>query len=117
MGARPRVARNLSIRVVKASAEIDSGCGLAGAFGSDGALGMWAPGTTPLGTSGTVRTLGTDKGRNSYATRLMLIKCLGVMLSEVMFPPKPPQPSVMAGSRPVVNPIDPWVVGVFTQMR
>jgi hypothetical protein len=34
-----------------------------------------------------------------------------------MFPPKPPHPSVIAGSRPVVKPIDPCVVGVLTQMR
>ncbi len=34
-----------------------------------------------------------------------------------MFPPKPPQPSVIAGSRPVVSPIEPCVVGVFTQIR
>jgi hypothetical protein len=38
------------------------------------------------------------------------------MLSEVMLPPKPPQPSVIAGSNPVVRPIDPCVVGVFTQI-
>ena len=39
------------------------------------------------------------------------------MLSDVMFPPYPPHPSVMAGSSPVVNPIDPCVVGVLTTMR
>ena len=39
------------------------------------------------------------------------------MLSDVILPPQPPQPSVMAGSRPVVRPIDPCVVGVFTQIR
>ena len=39
------------------------------------------------------------------------------MLSDVMLPPKPPQPSVIAGSRPVVRPIEPSVVGVFTTMR
>src|SRR4030095_2568052 len=38
------------------------------------------------------------------------------MLSDVMLPPHPPQPSVIAGSRPVVSPIDPCVVGVFTQI-
>ena len=37
----------------------------------------------------------------------MLSKCRGVMLSEVMLPPKPPQPSVIAGSSPVVKPIEP----------
>ena len=39
------------------------------------------------------------------------------MLSDVMLPPQPPQPSVIAGSSPVVRPIDPCVVGVFTQIR
>ena len=39
------------------------------------------------------------------------------MLSDVMLPPKPPQPSVIAGSSPVVNPIAPSVDGVLTQMR
>ena len=47
----------------------------------------------------------------------MFSRCRGEMLSEVMLPPKPPQPSVIAGSRPVVSPIDPCVVGVLTQMR
>ena len=36
------------------------------------------------------------------------------MLSEVMLPPQPPHPSVIAGSRPVVRPIEPWVVGELT---
>ena len=39
------------------------------------------------------------------------------MLSDVMLPPWPPQPSVMAGSRPVVRPTEPCVVGVFTTIR
>jgi len=39
------------------------------------------------------------------------------MLSEVMLPPQPPQPSVIAGSSPVVNPIDPCVVGELAMMR
>jgi hypothetical protein len=39
------------------------------------------------------------------------------MLSDVMLPPQPPQPSVIAGSSPVVSPIDPCVVGVLTTMR
>ena len=47
----------------------------------------------------------------------MLSRWRGEMLSEVMLPPQPPQPSVIAGSNPVVSPMDPWVVGVFTQMR
>ena len=64
-----------------------------------------------------LRHLAPCAGRNSYATRLMLSRCFGEMLSEVMLPPKPPQPSVIAGSSPVVRPIDPCVVGVLTQMR
>ncbi len=36
------------------------------------------------------------------------------MLSDVMFPPYPPQPSVMAGSSPVVRPIEPCAVGELT---
>ena len=39
------------------------------------------------------------------------------MLSDVMFPPKPPQPKVIDGSSPVVRPIDPCVVGVLTTTR
>ena len=39
------------------------------------------------------------------------------MLSDVMLPPYPPHPSVIAGSSPVVNPMDPCVVGVLTTMR
>src|SRR5262245_1372562 len=59
----------------------------------------------------------TTAGRVSYARRLTLRRCFGEMLSDVMLPPNPPQPSVIAGSRPVVSPIDPCVVGVFTTMR
>ena len=39
----------------------------------------------------------------SYASRLMFSRCRGEMLSDVMLPPKPPQPSVIAGSSPVVS--------------
>ena len=39
------------------------------------------------------------------------------MLSDVILPPQPPHPSVMAGSRPVVSPIEPCEVEVLTQMR
>ena len=39
------------------------------------------------------------------------------MLSDVMLPPQPPHPSVIEGSREVVNPIDPRVVGVLTTIR
>ena len=47
----------------------------------------------------------------------MFSRCFGEMLSEVMLPPYPPQPSVIDGSSPVVSPIDPNVVGVLTTMR
>src|SRR5687768_3367926 len=57
------------------------------------------------------------KGLVSYASRLMFSRCFGEMLSEVMLPPHPPQPSVIDGSRLVVRPIDPSVVGVLTTMR
>ena len=53
----------------------------------------------------------------SYASRLMFSKCFGEMLSDVMLPPHPPHPSVIAGSSPVVMPTDPCVVGVLTTMR
>ena len=39
------------------------------------------------------------------------------MFSDVMLPPHPPHPNVIAGSRPVVMPTDPCVVGVFTTLR
>jgi hypothetical protein len=47
----------------------------------------------------------------------MFSKCFGEMLSDVMLPPNPPQPSVIDGSKPVVNPIAPSVDGVLTQIR
>jgi len=47
----------------------------------------------------------------------MFSRWRGEMLSDVILPPHPPHPSVIAGSRPVVSPIDPCVVGVFTQIR
>ena len=47
----------------------------------------------------------------------MLSRCRGEMLSEVMLPPYPPHPSVIAGSSPVVRPIEPSVVGVLTTIR
>ena len=59
----------------------------------------------------------TVAGRSSYASRLMFSRWRGEMLSDVMLPPKPPHPSVIAGSSPVVNPMDPCVVGVLTQIR
>src|SRR5215470_10097004 len=84
------------------------GSGLAGDFGSRRPGG---PGLA-LAAAGVF-----NAGRISYARRLMFNKCRGEMLSEVMLPPHPPQPSVIAGSSPVVKPIDPCVVGVLTQMR
>src|SRR5687768_12902613 len=64
-------------------------------------------------------TRGADAtaGRNSYARRFRFRRWRGEILSDVMLPPQPPQPRVMAGSRPVVSPIDPCVVGVFTAIR
>ena len=47
----------------------------------------------------------------------MFSRCRGEMLSDVMLPPQPPHPSVIAGSSPVVSPIDPCVVGVLTTIR
>jgi len=46
-------------------------------------------------------------GRTSYARRLMFSRWRGEMLSDVILPPQPPHPSVIAGSSPVVSPIDP----------
>ena len=57
---------------------------------------------------------GRSAARISYASRLMFSRCCGEMLSDVMLPPHPPHPSVIAGSSPVVSPIDPCVVGVLT---
>src|SRR5579871_3376058 len=58
-----------------------------------------------------------ELGDTSYASRLMFSKCFGEMLSDVIFPPYPPHPNVMAGSSPVVSPIDPSVVGELTMTR
>ncbi len=85
--------------------------GGAGGRGRPGAIGA-AAADVAAGTG-----LLTTAGFVSYARRLMLRRCFGEMLSDVMLPPHPPHPSVIAGSRPVVSPIDPCVVGVFTQMR
>src|SRR5262249_48647075 len=82
----------------------------------DGALGSGI-GTGPLGGEGGLMSAFFSAGRVSYARRLMLSRCLGEILSDVMLPPYPPQPNVIAGSRPVVRPIDPCVVGVLTTMR
>ena len=45
-----------------------------------------------------------EAGLISYANRLMFNRCRGEMLSEVMLPPYPPHPRVIAGSSPVVAP-------------
>ena len=39
------------------------------------------------------------------------------MLSEVMLPAQAPQPRLMAGARPVVYPVAPIEVWVFTMIR
>src|SRR5262249_1759520 len=100
---KPRDPRNWSIRSVRAAALMpaEAGAGWARAAGRD------ADGPSHRLTTGEI----------SYASRLMLSRCRGEMLSEVMFPPYPPQPRVMAGSRPVDSPTDPWVVGELTTMR
>jgi len=51
------------------------------------------------------------------ARRLVSRRCFAVMLSEVMFPPNDPQPSVSDGSSQVDSPIAPWLAGVLTRMR
>src|SRR4029453_1502305 len=56
-------------------------------------------------------------GRISYARRLMLMRWRGEGLSDVMVPPGAPHPGLIAGSNPVVSPIDPCVVGVLTTIR
>src|SRR5579864_9425883 len=48
-----------------------------------------------------------------YASRLMLIKCRGPILSLVELPATAPQPSVMAGNRFVEIPVEPVGVGEF----
>src|SRR6187455_1452401 len=96
-------------------------------IGCEGAFGRGAGPATPVGrlSDGRFAAVATlafavtapTTGRTSYARRLMFSKCFGEMLSEVMLPPQPPHPSVIAGSSPVVMPTDPWVVGVLTTMR
>ncbi len=39
------------------------------------------------------------------------------MLSDVMLPPRAPQPSVIEGSTPVVSPTAPTAAGEFTTIR
>src|SRR5688572_30658038 len=88
-------------------------------FATAGALGN-APGAVgPVNTAVPDCDIASEggAGRNSYARRLMFKRWRGEMLSDVMLPPHPPHPSVIAGSSPVVRPIEPCVVGVFTQIR
>ena len=110
------------MRRVRVSAAIGSGAGFAGACGNDGAapapaLARAPAPEAPEALQAPEAPAGRVKGFVSYATRLMFKRCFGEMLSDVMFPPKPPQPSVIDGSRSVVLPIAPSVAGVFTQMR
>src|SRR5262245_42678567 len=122
---RPRDARNASMRRVSESAAIGSGAPFAGAWGSFISVGAApaAPAERPGlvvapddGVFVSVPRARVPTGMVSYARRLILSKCRGEMLSDVIFPPKPPQPSVIAGSSPVVKPMAPSVAGVFTQM-
>src|SRR3954467_6737339 len=87
----------------------DSAASPPGTRGGSGALGRGAD----------VRAAGRIAGAGlvSYASRLILSRCRGEILSEVIFPPYPPQPSVIDGSRPVDRPTDPWVVGELTTIR
>src|SRR5437764_14274057 len=98
-----------------------AGAGRGGTFGRlrDSGFGIRGSGCSwdSSNPESRVPNPGLTAGLTSYARRLMLSRCLGEMLSDVMLPPQPPQPSVIAGSSPVVNPIDPCVVGVLTQMR
>src|SRR5262249_3319746 len=99
----PRAERNSSIRRARTSAEMPDGAAAAGSFGNPATSRFRNP---PIPRFPDSTGLLTIAGVVSYARRLILIRCLGEMLSDVMFPPQPPQPSVIAGSRPVVNPID-----------
>src|SRR5215470_10793839 len=56
-------------------------------------------------------------GRVSKAIRFTSSRCRGEILSEVTLPPQEPHPSVIDGSRSVVNPIAPWVEGLDTMTR
>src|ERR1700694_2269446 len=102
------------MRASRAWAGIPADSGLAGAFGNATRDSGFGCRESPLGAAPAPDRIA---GLTSYASRLMLRRCFGEMLSEVMLPPQPPHPSVIAGSSPVVRPIDPCVVGVFTQIR
>src|SRR5262245_38066005 len=103
---KPRDARNASIRAVNACADtpLDSIC--TGAFGRGVDVGR-TPVPALLGAVFAAMVADGAAGRTSYANRLMLRRCRGEMLSDVMLPPQPPHPSLIAGSSPVVRPIDP----------
>src|SRR5262245_62236090 len=93
----------------------------AGAGGRGGADGNFGPTRESPAVAAAAAAPGRSHrlttGDTSYARRLMFRRCLGEMLSDVMLPPYPPHPRVIAGSRPVVRPMDPWVVGVLTTIR
>src|ERR1017187_8855649 len=55
--------------------------------------------------------------RTTYARRLMLMRCCGPTLSEVMLPAAAPQPSVIEGKTLVVMPVEPCGAGVLTNIR
>src|SRR5215510_129330 len=93
--------------------------GAGGRAGADGSLGP-TRGSAPPGPGRTAAPGPSHRlttGATSYASRLMLSRWRGEMLSDVMFPPYPPQPRVIAGSSPVDRPTDPCVVGVLTTIR
>ena len=56
-------------------------------------------------------------GLVSKASRLMLIKCNGEILSLVIEPPMAPGPNVMAGNKSVVKPTDPSAATELTTIR
>ena len=87
--------------------------GAGGGWGARGKAGLAATGVIAADGAGCRTTAGVT----SQASRLMFNRWRGEMLSDVMLPPQPPHPSVIAGSSPVVSPTDPCVVGVFTTMR
>src|SRR5204862_1004100 len=95
--------------------------GGAGALsGADGRVAggtSLAPGSPRAPSPLSARSHRLTTGVTSYASRLMFSRCRGEMLSDVILPPYPPQPSVMAGSRPVDNPTDPCVAGELTMIR
>src|SRR6187200_1182557 len=98
------------MRAASAEAGIAFESGRAGACGR--AAGRSARGAAAAAGAEAPDFCVETAGRTSYARRLMFSRCFGEMLSEVMLPPQPPQPSVIAGSSPVVRPMEPCVVGV-----